>query len=80
MSLYRLCSDIEKVVQMNMESMVNGRRDIACRLMEVVSQAINVYSYPMESVCSLHQQCYLTYAIKLYLRLHIHYFVLGTEN
>ena len=75
LTLYSLCSAVEKVVQMNIESVVSGRYNVVARLMEVVTQAIDIHSYHVDSVCSSHQECYVTYAIKLYLRLRIHHFV-----
>jgi hypothetical protein len=74
-SLFKLCSAIEQIVQMNMEATVNGNNGVMCKLLSMVTAAIDVQSYPLETVCSVHQTQRMNDAVRLYLRVRIHHFV-----
>jgi len=74
-SLFKLCSAIEQIVQMNMEATVTGNRGVMCKLLSMVTPAIDVQSYPLETVYSVHQAQRMNDAVRLYLRVRIHHFV-----
>jgi hypothetical protein len=72
--LYDLCRAVEQIVQLNMEAVIAGPR-VMGNLKEIVSRAISVNSYPIDSCCHDHRLFWLSNAITLYLRIRIHHFV-----
>lgn len=74
-SEYRLCSAIEKLLQMNMETAVNGQIGIMSRLTQLIGNTVSIDNYHMETACSSHQEHHARQVIRLYLRIRIHHFV-----
>ena len=72
--LYSLCTNIEKVVQMNLEKLSSGR-NIMQNLKDCISLTIDLSSYRIESVCDDHHQQQFEYLLNLLLRVRIHHFV-----
>jgi len=70
-----MCSAIEKVVQLNIESCVNAQHGVVRQLFDLVLSAVDVYSYSLPSVCGSHQLQQTRNVVLLYLRLRIHHFV-----
>ena len=54
-AMFSLCSSIEKVVQLNIESCVNAQHGVVHQLFDLVLSAVDVYSYSLPSVCGSHQ-------------------------
>ena len=74
-SMFALCSAIEQVVQLNMETVVTGKTGVMCKLQKMVFSALDVATYPLETVCAEHQSQRMNEAVRLFLRVRIHHFV-----
>ena len=76
-AMFSLCSSIEKVVQLNIESCVNAQHGVVGlrQLFDLALSAVDVYSYSLPSVCGSHQLQQTRNVVMLYLRLRIHHFV-----
>lgn len=72
--LYELTANIEKVVQVNIESLISGR-NVMFNLKECVLACVDVGSYHIKSVCEMHQAQQQDYVLNLLLRVRIHHFI-----
>jgi len=72
--LYEFTANIEKVVQMNIESLISGRK-VMHNLRQCVLTCIDLASYHIDSVCESHQTQQQDYMVNLLLRVRIHHFI-----
>jgi len=71
-TMFSLCSLIEKVVQLKIESCINAQQGVIHQLLDFVLSAVDAYSYSLPSVCGLHQLQQTRNVVLLYLHLRIH--------
>ena len=72
--MYSLCSNVEKVVQMNIEKLSSGR-NIMQNLKDCVCAVLDLRTFKIGSVCDEHLQQQSEYMLSLLLRVRIHHFV-----
>src|SRR6218665_543967 len=74
LQLYELTANFEKVVQMNIESLISGRH-VMHNLKQCILACVDVGSYHLDSVCEEHQTHQREYLLHLLLRVRIHHFI-----
>ena len=74
LSMFKLCESIERIVQMNIETLSTGK-NVMSYVRECIYQGVDADSYELDSVCEDHMCGTVGYIIRLYLRVRIHHFV-----
>ena len=72
--LHELFTNIEKVVQMNMEKLICGQ-NVMQNLKECILASVDVCSYQTDSVCEEHQVQQRDYMLNLLYRVKIHHYI-----